>query len=119
MFRSVVIVLPVSFSLQYIIFFSRTIYPAIDVAVGGGAPRLATLVDLQGNSRTAIVLHQSPQGLYFYNLRCGKVIPASVFDRDALTARCAIVLAQLGAIARPSGQSVRLQRFQSTPQHTR
>lgn len=55
----------------------------------------------------------SPEGTpgQFYRLRLA--------DRDALTATCTVALVQLGAIARPSGQSVRSQRFQSTPQHTR
>src|SRR4029434_10309262 len=51
-----------------------------------------------------------------HDLRRGKVILASVLDRDALTATCAVVLAQLRAMARPSGPNVRPQRLQLSPQ---
>src|SRR5262249_43143942 len=91
------------------------------------APAAQVYLEVLENVRTAtinpIIAAKVKGGAQFftdeYNLRCGKVTPASEFGQDALPATSVVALAQVGIIATPSGQSATSRRFQSGPQRTR
>lgn len=60
--------------LIFAIFFGRTIYPALDRGVGGGAPQFARLSLGDGENKPVMLVHVSDSYIYFMEL--------SAFPRD-------------------------------------
>ena len=65
-----------------IIFFGRTIYPALDHGVGGGAPQFVEIMEDNGHRRIAMQIHAGENYLYLLELTA---LPAKFESRLAIT----------------------------------